>query len=60
MLCEELERLEGEFDEIITALEDPKLTAKDKAALEREYTRLSHIIQGHRETGHGGGPCFEE
>ena len=60
MLCEELERLEGEFDEIITALEDPGLTAQEKVALEKEYTRLSHIIQGHRETGHSGSPCFEE
>ena len=60
MLCEELERLEGEFDEIITALEDPKLTPEKKLALEKEYTLMSHMIQGHREAGHGGGPCFEE
>jgi len=60
MLCEELERLEGEFDEILTALEDPTLTPEKKVALEKEYTRMSHIIQGHRATGHRGGPCFEE
>ena len=60
MLCEELERLEGEFDEIVTALEDPRLTAEKKAALEKEYTRLSQVIHGHRESGHSGGPCFEE
>ena len=60
MLCEELERLEGEFDEIITALEDPSLTVQEKVALEKEYARLSNIIRGHRETGHSGRPCFEE
>lgn len=60
MLCEELERLEGEFDEIITALENPNLSPEEKLALEKEYTRMSHIIQHHREIGHAGQPCFEE
>ena len=32
MLCEELERLEGEFDEIVVALEDPDLTDEERAS----------------------------
>ncbi len=60
MLCEELERLEGEFDEIIVALEDPFLSDEEKARLEREYSRLSHLIKDHQNAGHGGGPCYEE
>jgi len=60
MLCEELEELEGRFDEIVTALEDPNLSGEQRAALEKEYSRLSHIIQDHQKAGHGGGPCFEE
>ena len=60
MLCEELERLEGEFDEIVTALEDPALSAEQRAALEQEYGRLSHTIKKHQVAGHSGGPCFEE
>ncbi|HUI85080.1 MAG TPA: hypothetical protein VL240_12700 [Candidatus Binatia bacterium] len=60
MICEELERLEGEFDDIITALEDPKLTAGEREALEKEYHRLSHIIRQHQTAGHEGHPCFEE
>ena len=60
MICEELERLEGEFDEIVTALEDRKLTDEEKAAFEKEYARLSHVIKDHQTAGHSGGPCFEE
>lgn len=60
MLCEELERLEGEFDEIVTALEAPTLTDDQKKALEDLYANLSHTIRDHQKFGHKGGPCFEE
>ncbi len=60
MLCEELEELEGQFDEIVSALEDPNLTKENRATLEKEYSRLSHLIKDHQVSGHGGGPCFEE
>ena len=60
MLCEELERLEGEFDEIVTKLEDPNLTDEQRDALEKAYHRLSHNIRDHQSIGHDGGPCFEE
>ncbi len=38
MPCEELELLEGELDEIETALEDPSLTEEQRASLERPYS----------------------
>ena len=60
MLCEELEVLEGQFDEILTALEDPTLTDDQRKALERAYAELSHTIKQHQTAGHKGGPCFEE
>jgi hypothetical protein len=60
MLCEELEELEGQFDEIVTALENPNLSEEKRAAFEKEYARLSHIIKDHQGIGHEGGPCFEE
>ena len=60
MLCEELETLEGQFDEIVTALEDPALTDDQRRILERSYAELSHIIKDHQKGGHKGGPCFEE
>ena len=60
MLCEELEELEGQFDEIVTALEDPDLTEEKRATLEQEYSHLSQIIKEHQRIGHKGGPCFEE
>ena len=60
MLCEELELLEGQFDEIVTALEDPTLTDDQRRALEKAYAELSHIIKDHQKAGHKGGPCFEE
>jgi len=60
MLCEELEKLEGEFDEIVTAIEDPTLTDEQRAALEKAYSQLSHTIKEHQTSGHRGGPCFEE
>lgn len=60
MLCEELERLEGEFDEVVVALEDPCLNDDERARLERAYSRLSHLIKDHQRVGHEGSPCFEE
>ena len=60
MLCAELERLEAEFDDILTALENPDLTEEEKRSLQDAYYRLSHTIQDHQKSGHGGGPCFEE
>jgi hypothetical protein len=60
MLCEELELLEGQFDEIITKLEDTNLTDEERDALEKAYHQLSHSIKDHQSIGHGGGPCYEE
>jgi len=60
MLCEELEELEGQFDEVVTALEDQNLSEERRVTLEKEYSRLSHIIKDHQVSGHSGGPCFEE
>lgn len=60
MLCAELERLEGQFDDILTALESPDLTEREKQSLQEAYSRLSHIIQDHQKSGHNGHPCFEE
>jgi len=60
MLCAELERLEAQFDDILTALENPDLTEDEKRSLQAAYSRLSHTIQDHQKSGHSGGPCFEE
>ena len=60
MLCAELEQLEAEFDDILTALENPELTEGEKKELEAAYARISHSISDHRKAGHGGGPCYEE
>jgi len=60
MLCAELEHLEAEFDDIVTALENPDLTERERQSLQDAYSRLSRIIQDHQKRGHGGGPCFEE
>jgi hypothetical protein len=60
MLCAELERMEAEFDDILTALENPDLTEQDKKSLQDAYTRLSRAIQDHHKAGHEGRSCFEE
>ena len=60
MICAELEELEGQLDEIITALENPQVRDEEKKALEKEYSRLSHLIAEHQSGGHSGRPCFEE
>ncbi len=60
MLCAELEQLEGEFDDIITALENPDLTKEQLDALQGAYIRINQRIKLHQSTGHDGKPCFEE
>jgi hypothetical protein len=60
MLCAELEELEAEFDDIITALENPNLTEKARQALLKTRDELSRSIRDHQTFGHKGGPCFEE
>jgi len=60
MICAELEELEAQLDEIITALEEASLSDQKKKDLESEYARISHLIDDHRSGGHGGGPCYEE
>ena len=60
MLCAELEELEAEFDDILTALENPDLTEEEKRSLQVTYSRLSGAIKDHQKYGHDGAPCFEE
>jgi len=60
MLCAELERLEGQFDDIITALENPDLTTEQRQSLEEACSRLNLLITFHQTSGHNGNPCFEE
>jgi len=60
MLCEELEKLEAEFDDILTALENPNLTEREKQDLRDAYVRMSQTISDHQKSGHHGQPCFEE
>jgi hypothetical protein len=60
MICAELEELEGQLDEIITALENPALTDEQRRNLENDYANLSHLIRDHQSVGHSGGPCYEE
>lgn len=60
MLCAELEKLEGEFEDIITALENPDLTEQEKEDLRKAYDRMSRAITEHQMFGHDGKPCFEE
>jgi hypothetical protein len=60
MLCAELERLESEFDDILTALEDPQLPEAQRVELEKAYAELSRRIHSHQSAGHDGSPCYEE
>jgi len=60
MLCAELEKLEAEFDDILTALENPNLTEREKQDLRDAYARMSHTISNHQRFGHDGRPCFED
>jgi hypothetical protein len=60
MLCAELEELEAQFSKIVTALEDPNLTAEERLILERARDQMCRTIKDHETHGHKGGPCFEE
>ncbi len=60
MLCAELEKLEGQLDDIITELEQPGLSEWQREELEALYKRLSRQIRDHRTLGHDGAPCYEE
>ncbi len=60
MICAELEKLEGELDDIITELERGDLSPEERETMEAEYTRISHNISLHQKAGHKGGPCYEE
>lgn len=60
MICAELEHLEAELDDLITALENPRLGEAERAALEIAYERLSQRITRHQDGGHAGSPCYEE
>jgi hypothetical protein len=60
MLCAELEDLEAKFDHIVTALENPYLSAEERLALLKARDELSRTIKDHQKSGHKGSPCFEE
>ena len=60
MLCEELELLEGELDDVETALEDPSLTDEQRTSLEKSYAEMPPKIKEHQTSGHKGTPCYEE
>ena len=60
MLCAELERLESEFDDIVSALEDLSLPGQQKKELEETYVRIAREIRTHQAGGHEGRPCFEQ
>ena len=60
MICAELELLEAQLDELITALEKDNLQEEEKRKLNSEYTRIAHLIKDHQLAGHSGKPCFEE
>lgn len=60
MLCAELEDLEAQYDKIVTALEDPNLTAAERLVLQKARDQMSRTIKDHQTSGHKGAPCFEE
>jgi hypothetical protein len=60
MLCAELEELEAQFDKIVSALENPDLTAEERLALQKARDEMSRTIKDHQMHGHKGSPCFEE
>ena len=60
MLCAELEELEAQFEDIVTALENPDLTEEERRSLLKARDQMSRTIKDHQTFGHKGGPCFEE
>lgn len=54
MICAELEDLEAQLDELITALENPELNEADRHRLEGNYARLAHLIHEHQAASHSG------
>lgn len=60
MICAELERLEARFDDLLTALEDPDLTAEERQALQQQHDEMMRTIRLHQASGHEGKECFEE
>ena len=60
MICAELEDLEAQLDELITALENPELNDEDRRRFEEDYAHIAHLIHDHQVAGHSGKPCFEE
>jgi hypothetical protein len=60
MLCAELEELEAQFEDIVTALENPDLTEEERRSLLKARDQMSHTIKDHQTFGHKGEPCFEE
>lgn len=60
MLCAELERLESEFDDVVTALEDRSLPEQRRKDLQAAYVRVAREIRNHQAGGHEGRPCFEQ
>jgi hypothetical protein len=60
MLCAELEKLEAEFDDVLSALENPNLTEQEKQDLQDAYARMTRAIRDHQKSGHAGHPCYEE
>ncbi|MGZ4789364.1 MAG: hypothetical protein ACXVZX_12660 [Terriglobales bacterium] len=59
MLCAELEQLEAEFDDIVSALEDLTLPESRRRELEAAYVEIAREIRNHQSGGHDGRPCFE-
>jgi hypothetical protein len=52
--------MEAQFDDILSALENPNLTEQERRSLQGAYARLSRTILNHQRSGHEGRPCFEE
>lgn len=59
MLCAELEHLEAEFDDVVSALEDLSLPEWRRKELQEAYVRIAREIRNHQAGGHDGRPCFE-
>ncbi len=60
MICAELEDLQSQLTDIITALESSELTPEERRRLEQVYSSVSQAISSHQASGHQGGPCHED